>query len=421
MSDKVLPFDGNTLQAITTQYPTPFHLYIEAGIRKTARDLNSAYNWSPDYKNYFAVKATPNPYILDILKQEGMGADASSLPELKMAEAVGLRGEEIMFTSNNTPPEEYQKAYELGAIINLDDMNQIDALEKSLGGKFPDFISFRYNPGPDLVTASDNVIGNPSDAKFGVSTDQLADAYRLAKEKGATRFGLHAMIVSNERNAQAHIQTAELLFGMAVRLHQELGIKVEFINLGGGLGVAYHPDDVPLDLLALKKGQSDAYQRIIVAEGLDPVRIVTENGRFVLAPNGYLVANVRSLKHTYHKYVGLDATMADLMRPGMYNAYHHITVPGKEGAPKVPQRLTGSLCENNDIFTGREDRLLPELAIDDLVVFHETGAHGHAMGFNYNGKLRHAELLLNADGSVKQIRRPQTIDDYFETLDYPGL
>jgi diaminopimelate decarboxylase len=421
MNQPSLPFDQAALQRIIRDYPTPFHLYDEKGIRAAARALNRAFDWSPDYINYFAVKANPNPYLLEILKAEAMGADASSLPELILADKIGLRGEQIMFTSNNTPPEEYRKAFELGAVINLDDINQIAILEKTLGGKFPELISFRYNPGPDLATSQGNPIGNPSEAKFGVATSQLLEAYKLARQKGAKRFGLHTMVVSNERDETVHIQIAEMLFKLAARLHTELDIQLEFINLGGGLGVAYRPEDKPLDLDRLKTGLQEKYQAMVTEAGLGSIRIVTENGRFVLAPNGFLVTTVCNLKQTYHNFVGLDATMADLMRPGMYNAYHHISVPGKEDAPSKPQRLTGSLCENNDIFTGKEDRLLPELQIGDVVVIHDTGAHGHAMGFNYNGKLRHAELLLKEDGSVQQIRRAETADDYFATLDYPGL
>lgn len=421
MTAKPLPFDEATLKRIIKHYPTPFHIYDEKSLRATARALNAAFDWSPGYINYFAVKANPNPYLLNILKDEGMGADASSLAELILADKVGLSGETIMFTSNNTPLEEYREAERLGAIINLDDISQIEALSATLDGKFPELISFRYNPGPDLVTAEANFIGNPADAKFGVTTAQLTDAYKLARQKGARRFGLHTMIVSNEINEQAHIQAAELLFRTAVKLHKQLGIKLEFINLGGGLGVPYYPDDRPLDLDRLKNGIKDKYDSIIVPAGLDPVKLVTENGRFVAAPSGYLVTTARSLKHTYHDFAGVDATMADLMRPGMYNAYHHLTVVGKDDQPLKPQRVTGNLCENNDIFTGKTDRLLPEIEIGDIIVIHDTGAHGHAMGFNYNGQLRHAELLLKANGEIQLIRRSETLDDYFATLDYPGL
>lgn len=418
---KALPFDEQKLREITAKFPTPFHIYDEAGIRKTAKALNDTFSWSDRYINYFAVKATPNPYLMEILKDEGMGTDASSLPELLLSDAIGLKGERIMFTSNNTPAEEYQKAYELGAIINLDDINQIDLLSKALGGKFPELISFRYNPGPDRVTGKDNAIGNPSDAKFGVSTEQLPEAYARARDLGAKRFGLHTMVISNERNEQGHIQTAEMLFKMVIKLKKEKDIKIEFVNFGGGLGIPYRPDEKPIDMDKLREGVRQKYDELIAPSGLDPLRIVTENGRFITGPNGYLVTTVRSLKQTYHNFVGVDATMADLMRPGMYNAYHHVSVPGKENAQTKNQRLTGSLCENNDVFTGKEDRLLPELEIGDLVVIHDAGAHGHAMGFNYNGKLRHAELLLKTDGSIQQIRRDETISDYFKTLDYPGL
>lgn len=422
LTPKVLPFSKQAIEEIVNKHPTPFHIYDEANIRKTAKDLNQAYSWSLGYKNHFAVKANPNPYILEILKQEGMGADAASLPELIMCEAVGLSGEDIMFTSNNTPLEDYKKAYELGAVINLDDVNQIEVLQEACDGAFPDLISFRYNPGKDIVLdASTNSIGNPVDSKFGVTTEQLPEAYRLAKEKGATRFGLHTMIVTNERDENTQIKIAKLMFETAVRLFKDHGIKLEFIDLGGGLGVAYKPTDKSLDLDVLSGGIKRAYEETIVADGLDPIRVVTECGRFVTGPSGYLVTKVRSLKRTYHNYVGLDSTSAELLRACVYGLYHHVTIPGKEDGAQIPQRLTGSMCENNDMLTGPEDRMLPELAVGDIVVFHDTGAHGHALGYNYNAKLRHAELLLKPDGTVQQIRRDQTIEDYFATLDYPGL
>jgi diaminopimelate decarboxylase len=419
---KQLPFDENTLKRIIKDHPTPFHLYDENGIRQTATSLIDAFNWTPKYQNYFAVKANPNPYLLQILKEEGMGADAASLPELILAEKVGMTGQDIVFTSNNTPAEDYKKAYELGAVINLDDINQIYALQSALPNGFPDIISFRYNPGPDItLKAASNSIGNPVDSKFGITTEQLPLAYKLVQQKGVQRFGLHTMIVTNELNVKTQIQIARLMFNTAVRLHKEAGIRLEFIDLGGGLGIPYKPDQNPVDLNKLRLGIKAAYNDIIVAQGLDPVRIITEYGRYVLGPNGYLVTTVRSLKRTYHNYVGLDASSADLLRAAVYGLYHHITVIGKKERPLMPQRLTGSLCENNDKLTGPDDRMLPELAVGDIVVFHDTGAHGHALGYNYNAKLRHAELLLKLDGSVKQIRRAQTINDYFETLDYPGL
>ena len=418
---KLLPFTDEQIASIASEYKTPFHIYDEAGLRRTAQELNEAFSWSEGYINHFAVKANPNPYLLEILKQEGMGADASSLPELTLSNIIGLKGEQIMFTSNNTPPEEYEEAYKLGAIINLDDINQIDVLKDALGGKFPELISFRYNPGPDRVTSDGNAIGNPADAKFGVSTAQLPEAYKRAKGLGAKRFGLHTMVVSNELDETAHIQTAEMLFKMVIELNNEAGIKIEFVNFGGGLGIPARPGQKPLDLARISNGIKEKHEEIITKGGYGPLRIITENGRFVTGPHGFLVTRVRSIKETYHRFVGVDATMADLMRPGMYNAYHHISVPGKENMPTIPQQVVGSLCENNDKFTGKTDRDLPKLENGDLLVIHDTGAHGYSMGFNYNGKLRHKELLLKADGSVKQIRRDETMDDYFATLDYPGV
>lgn len=385
---KILPFDEKKLLEIAAKYPTPFHIYDEAGLRNTAEELNKAFSWSEGYLNHFAVKANPNPYLLEILKQEGMGADASSLPELVLSEAIGLKGEEIMFTSNNTPPEEYKKAYELGAIINLDDINQIDVLSQALDDKFPELISFRYNPGPERVTSESNAIGNPENAKFGVSTAQLPEAYKKAKALGAKRFGLHTMVVSNELDETAHVQTAEMLFKMVAGLNKELDIKIEFVNFGGGLGIPARPDQKSLDLDKISNGIKAKYEDIIAGTPHDPLKLITENGRFVTGPSGFLVTRVRSIKETYHRFVGVDATMADLMRPGMYGAYHHISVPGKEKAPQIPQQVVGGLCENNDKFTGKSDRDLPKLEVGDLVVIHDTGAHGHSMGFNYNGKLK---------------------------------
>lgn len=418
---KSFPFDETKIKEIIATYPTPFHIYDEAALRQTARNLKNAFAWSKDYINYFAVKATPNPYLMEILKEEGMGVDASSLAELIISDKIGLKGQQIMFTSNNTPPDEYKKAYELGAVINLDDISQIDVLEKALDGKFPEFISFRYNPGPDLQTREGNFIGNPSDAKFGVTTAQLPEAYKVARDKGAKRFGLHTMVVSNELNEDAHIQTATMIFEMALKLSNDVGINVEQVNFGGGLGVAYKPADNEIDLGKVSQGIKAEYERLIKGTSLDPLRIVTENGRYVTGPSGYLVTSARSLKNTYHNFVGVDSCMADLMRPGMYDAYHHISVVGKENQPTKPQRVVGGLCENNDIFTCKTDRDLPEIAVGDVLVIHDAGAHGRSMGFNYNGKLRHGELLLKEDGSVKQIRRNETLEDYFATLDYPGL
>jgi len=412
---KQLPFTRDQLEAIAATYPTPFHIYDERAIRDNARRLRDAFAWAPGFKEYFAVKATPNPSILRILRDEGFGADCSSLAELVLAQCAGLRGEEVMFTSNNTPAEEFQQARKLGAIINLDDIGHIEFLEANAG--LPELLSFRYNPGSRRTGTT--IIGDPVESKFGLAHDQLFEAYRRAKATGVRRFGLHTMVASNELNPDYIIATAQMLFDLVVHLWRELGIRIELVNIGGGIGIPYHPDERPVDLHALGSAIRDAYNRTIVASNLDPIKLCMECGRLITGPCGYLVAHVRHVKQTYKRYVGLDATMADLMRPGMYGAYHHISVPGKEAQPHDQIcDVTGSLCENNDKFA--RDRFLPRLAPGDLVVIHDTGAHGHAMGFNYNGKLRAAELLLQPDGSVKLIRRAETLDDYFATLNFPG-
>lgn len=414
MPEKSLPFTLDQLQAITARYPTPFHLYDEHTLRQQAKALNAAFAWNPGYKEYFALKATPNPAILDIVRAEGCGADCSSLAELVLAERIGLRGDDIMFTSNNTPAEEFVQARSLGALINLDDLEHISFLEQHAG--LPEIISLRYNPGP--LRTGNAIIGNPVEAKFGVTRDQLFAGYRELHKKGVRRFGLHTMIVSNERDPHAIIATAQMLFELAVEIAETLDIRLEFINIGGGIGIPYHPDDQAVDLQALGSQIRAAYERTIVAHHLDPIKLFTECGRLITGPAGFLVARVRHVKQTYKRYAGLDATMADLMRPGMYGAYHHISVPAKARLPHDHTcDVTGSLCENNDKFA--IDRALPELEPGDLVVIHDTGAHGHAMGFNYNGKLRAAELLLRTDGSVQMIRRRETLDDYFATLTFP--
>ncbi len=425
---KELPFDEGTIRELAEQFPTPFHLYDEAGIRAAARQLNEVFDWvepqdGVGYVNHFAVKANPNPYILDILASEGMGADASSGPEIELSHAVGLAHPYIMFTSNNTAPEEYREAHAAGAIINLDDIHQLDVLVEALGGKVPSTLSFRYNPGNKKSNGVNSIIGVPEDAKFGVPDGQLEEAYRRAKELGVEHFGLHTMVVSNELDALQHVATATMVFEKVAELSEKLGITFEFVNLGGGLGIPYRPEQKPVDYDVLKQGIQQAYRKIIEGNNLPPLRVVTENGRHITGPHGFLVAQVRSLKDTFHRYVGLDASMSDLMRPGMYDAYHHITVVGKELGNRAMQRVVGSLCENNDHFTGSEtkDRLLPVMAVGDLVVIHDAGAHGHSMGFNYNGRLRSAEILLKPDGSAVQIRRAETRDDLFATLDYPGL
>jgi len=410
-----LPCPLEQLAAIAAEYPTPFYLYDERGIRAQARALIDAFAWSPGFTEYFAVKATPNPTILRLLRDEGCGADCSSLAELVLAERTGIVGEKIMFTSNNTPAEEFQYARDLGAVINLDDLDHIAYVEQHAG--LPDLVSLRYNPG--ALRQGNTIIGAPLQAKFGLTRSQLFDGYRLLRSKGVTRFGLHAMVASNELDPQQLIATARLLFELAAEIAHTLDIRLEFINLGGGIGIPYRPDQAAVDLQALANGIQQAYQASIGAHGLDPIRLCMECGRFLTGPHGYLISRVRHLKHTHKRYVGLDATMADLMRPGMYGAYHHISVVGKEAWPADQiYDVTGSLCENNDKFA--IDRPLPQVANGDLVVIHDAGAHGHAMGFNYNGKLRSAEVLLRANGSTQLIRRRETLDDYFATLRFPG-
>ncbi|MBO6210479.1 MAG: diaminopimelate decarboxylase, partial [Schwartzia sp.] len=393
----------------------PFHIYDEAAIRKNLRRLFAAFSWAPSFREHFAVKATPNPYILRILTEEGAGADCSSLAELLLAEMADIRGEKIMLTSNDTPADEFQKARELGAIINLDDISHIDYLEKCAG--FPNYLSFRYNPG-SLVTGND-IIGQPEEAKYGLTHDQLIEAYRIAKERGVKRFGLHCMIISNELNANSFIETAKLMFHTAVEIKEKLGLSLEFVNLGGGVGIPYRPEEKPVNLEYVGEGVKKAYQEIIVPAGLDGLAIAMELGRAITGSYGWLVATAIHEKKTYKDYIGLDACMANLMRPAMYGAYHHIVVVGKEDAfCDHVYDVTGSLCENNDKFA--INRKLPEIEIGDRLVIFDAGAHGHAMGFNYNGKLRSAELLLKENGDVQMIRRAETLDDYFATLDFDG-
>lgn len=414
---RIVPFTKAQVKALEKKHPTPFHVYDEKAIRATARKLNKAFSWvaGKGFKNYFAVKALPNPYIMQILKEEGMGADCSSLPELMLADAIGLSGEDIMFTSNDTPAEEFVEARKLGAIINLDDITHIDFLEKSAG--IPELVCFRYNPGP--LREGNTIIGNPVEAKYGLTREQIFKAYEIAKKKGAKRFGLHTMIVSNMRDEKYLIETARMLFELAVEINKKVGIKFDFINLGGGIGIPYKPDDHQVDIELYAAGVRKAYEEIIVADRLAPIRIVMESGRAITGPHGYLVSRVRHVTHKYRDYVGLDACMADLMRPALYGAYHHITVLGKEKQPlDHVYDVTGSLCENNDKFAIQ--RPLPKIEPGDIVVIHETGAHGYAMGFNYNGKLRSAEFLLTENKKFKLIRRAETPRDYFATLDFEG-
>lgn len=417
MAGKKLFCSEAKIQEIAAAYGTPFHLYDEAGIRQMARRLKAAFAWAPAFMEHYAVKALPNPYILEIMHDEGLGADCSSLAELLLAEAVGMRGDEICFTSNDTPPEEYIKARQLGAIINLDDITHLEFLERTAG--LPDLLSFRYNPGPQRG-GGNAIIGTPEEAKYGLTHEQLLQAVQHAMAKGVKRFGLHTMVVSNELEIDYLIGTATMMFELAVELLEKFGVAVEFINLGGGLGLAYQPDEKDIDLNALGAGIRREYQRLLLPAGLDRVQLSMESGRLMTGPFGLLVTRAIHTKDTYKHYIGVDACMAHLMRPALYNAYHHITALNKTGAPLDHiYDIVGSLCENNDKFA--INRSLPEINVGDLLAIHDTGAHGSAMGFNYNGKLRCQELLLRQDGSVQLIRRAETLADLFATLDYPGL
>ena len=411
-----LPFDEAKIREIASEYPTPFHIYDEKAIRENARKLNDAFAWCDGFREYFAVKATPNPHILEILREEGFGADCSSLAELVMADAVGFSGEDIMLTSNNTPAKDYARAIELGAVLNLDDISHIDYVDREVG--LPELVCFRYNPGP--LREGNAIIGNPEEAKYGFTREQLFEGYRQLQEKGITRFGLHTMVASNELDANFFVETARMVFEIAKELVERLDLKLEFVNLGGGIGIPYRPGEKAVDLEFVGQGVQAAYDEIVRPAGLDPMRVLMENGRMVTGPYGYLITEAIHHKKIYKDYVGVDACMANLMRPGMYGAYHHISVLGKEDAPADRTvDVVGSLCENNDKFA--IDRQLPAIDAGDLLVIHDAGAHGHSMGFQYNGKLRSAELLLKEDGSVVQIRRAETLDDLFATLDYAGL
>ena len=412
MTEKTIPFSAEKLAEIMAQYPTPFHIYDEKAIVANVRRLTRAFSWAPSFQEYFAVKAAPTPALLELLAKEGVGADCSSLPELILADLAGIKGESIMFTSNDTPAHEFVKARSLGAVINLDDITHIDFLEKHAG--IPEMISFRYHPGP-LQKSSNTIIGTPEEAKYGLTHDQLLEAYRIAKEKGAKRFGLHTMVISNELNPDCFIATAQMIFNLVVEIKNKLAIDIELVNFGGGVGIPYRPEDTAVDLEYVGRGIEQAYNDTIVACGLGPLKIALELGRSITGPYGYLVAKAIHKKETYKNYIGLDACMANLMRPALYGSYHHITVIGKENAPlDHVYDVTGSLCENNDKFA--INRALPKIDIGDTIVIHDAGAHGHAMGFNYNGKLRSAELLLKEDGSVQLIRRAETIEDYFSTM-----
>ncbi|MBW2988815.1 diaminopimelate decarboxylase [Candidatus Woesearchaeota archaeon] len=416
MAEKKLPFTKDKILKIISEHPTPFHIYDEKAIRKDAGKLYKAFSWVHGFKNHFAVKVLPNPFILRILKEEGMGTDCSSLPELKLSEKAGIIGEDIMFSSNDTPADEFVYAKKLGAVINLDDISHIKMLEENAG--IPEIICFRYNPGS--ARSGNRFIGDPKEAKYGLTRKQLLEGYSIMKKKGTKRFGLHTMVASNELNPEYHIETARMLFELVFEINKKLGIRLEFINLGGGYGIPYKLDEKAIDLGYVSGRIKKLYDEMISAKGLAPLRIIMESGRMITGPHGCLVAKAIHLKHTYKDFVGLDACMANLMRPALYGAYHHITVLGKENKKPIKKYdVTGGLCENNDKFA--IDRKLPEIDEGDILVIHDTGAHGHAMGFNYNGKLRSAELLLREDNSVVEIRRAETVRDYFSTLDLEKL
>ncbi|MCX6238109.1 MAG: diaminopimelate decarboxylase [Bacteroidia bacterium] len=416
MTEKKLPFTKEVLEKIIEKYPTPFHIYDEKGIRTYAKRFVKAFAWNEGFKEYYAIKAAPNPYLMKILRSEGFGIDCSSIAELELAERIGMRGEEIMFTSNDTPLEEYKKAIELGAIINLDDITHIQYLDENIG--LPELVCCRYNPGS--LKEGNAIIGHPEEAKYGFTRSQLFEGYQLLIDKGVKRFGIHTMVASNELDSDYFAGTAQILFELIADLSKKLNITFEFANLGGGIGIPYKPDQVEVDLEKMSEGIRYNYEKYILSNDLNPIKLYFESGRAITGPFGYLVSKVLHIKNTYKKYAGLDASMANLMRPALYGSYHHISVPGKEeAATKIMYDVTGSLCENNDKFA--INRVLPKLAAGDIVVIHDTGAHGHSMGFNYNGKLRSSELLLRQDGEVVQIRRAETLEDYFITVDFNGI
>lgn len=414
---KTLPFSKEKIEEIIKDFPTPFHIYDEKAMLDYAKYFIGSFAWNKGFKQYYAIKACPNPYIMQLLKEQGMGIDCSSMAELILAEKVGLSGEDIMFTSNNTPAAEFKKALELGAIINLDDIKHIDFLENT--AKLPELVSFRYNPG--ALKGGNIIIGNPEDSKYGFTREQLILGYQKLKDKGVKRFGIHTMVASNELDNDYFVETAEIIFDVIAEVKEKVGIDIEFANLGGGIGIPYKSEHKPVDIEKVSAGIKERYEELIVGKGLKPLKVYFESGRAITGPFGYLVTKVVHIKETYKKYIGVDATMANLMRPALYGAYHHVTIMGKEDEPHNQlYDVSGSLCENNDKFA--INRLLPnEVVSGDIVAIHDTGAHGHAMGFQYNGKLRSAELLLRSDNSVKEIRRAETMDDYYATLDFEGL
>lgn len=413
---KKVPFVTKAqLEEIVKEYPTPFHIYDEKGIRENARKVNQAFAWNKGFKEYFAVKATPNPFLLKILREEGCGTDCSSMTELMMSDACGFHGKDIMFSSNATPPEDFEMAGKLGAIINLDDITHIDFVEKILG-KLPETMSCRFNTGGNFEL-SNGIMDSPGEAKYGFTREQLTEGFKRMLSKGVKHFGLHAFLASNTKTNEYYPALARILFKTAVELHEETGAAIEFINLSGGVGIPYTPEEEPNDILAIGEGVRQAFEEILVPAGLGDVAIYTEMGRFMMGPYGHLIAKAVHEKHIYKEYIGLDACACNLMRPAMYGSYHHITVAGKEEAPcDHKYDVTGSLCENNDKFA--VDRMLPKIDMGDLIIIHDTGAHGFSMGYNYNGKLRSAEVLLKADGTTKLIRRAETPKDYFSTFDF---
>ena len=417
---KYFPLNNNQLKELIKKFPTPFYLYDEKAIRENMLEFTKAFSIFPIFREHFAVKACPNPYILKILESEGCGADCSSMPELMLSEISGIKGEKVIFTSNETPAEEYRLAYKQGNIINLDDITHIEYLKKVLGGKFPETICFRYNPGPAKQGCNSFIIGKPEEAKYGLTREQIIEAYKICKEENVKHFGLHTMVASNELNPDFFADTAKLVFELAVEIKEKTGVCIEFVDLGGGIGIPYKPGEKNVDYKEVAKKIRCLYDKIIVPARLDPLGIYWECGRPITGPYGWLVTTVIHKKHIYREYIGVDSCMADLMRPGMYGAYHELTISGKENAPITETYdVVGSLCENCDKFAVQ--RKLPKIEIGDIIIIHDAGAHGRAMGFNYNGKLRCEEILMREDGSFKEIRRRETIDDLFVTLDLTGL
>lgn len=413
------PLSHSQLVELAKKFPTPFYIYDEKAIRENVKYFYKAFSIFPSFTEYFAVKALPNPYILKVLENEGCGGDCSSLPELMLCEKSGITGHRIMFTSNDTPAQEFVYAQKLGAIINLDDITHIDFLKNALGGKLPDTICFRYNPGP-LKEGGNSIIGKPEEAKYGLTKEQMIQAYKICKAEGVKHFGIHTMVASNELNPDFFVDTARIVFELILEVQKECGVNIEFADLGGGVGIPYRSGQRKVDLDYVAKGIKVLYDKMIVPAGLDSLKLCFECGRPITGPYGWLVTKAIHEKNIYRNYIGVDASMADLMRPGMYGAYHEVTVSGKENAPKdYVYDVSGSLCENCDKFAVQ--RNLPKIETGDLLIIHDAGAHGRAMGFNYNGKLRAGELLLRSDGTVKEIRRRETVEDYFATLDFEGL